>query len=260
MKSYRYILCCFLTLFCFIGCQDATLSPLASNSVISEDTVPNDPIKPDPTPGDTLKKDTVIIGPTGADYFPLAVGNKWVYRIEESGNGLIRFERQIIGEEIWKNTGLEDNMNVFEGLDSFVYADSAASYNIVACKLKSGNVYTHLYDKFYYSSMGFMRKLLEMPLAAGKGWSNDFAGRSEIFNVEMKFDTTFGGYELKDCIAVLKFEYVKSTGKTTQLARTVYAPNIGIIKEELLSADGQQSCIMILTEYVTGGKNKYLNN
>lgn len=257
MKSYRYILCYFLTLFCLIGCQDATLDPLASNGAITKDTVPTDTIIPDPTPSDTLKKDTIIIGPTGADYFPLAVGNKWVYRIEESAAGLAGFERYISGKETQKNTGLEDSIDVFEGFDAFVYADSAASYNIAACKLKSGSVYTHLYDKFYFSSLGFLRKLLEMPLAAGKGWSNDFVGRSEIFNVEMKFDTTFGGYELKDCIAVLKFEYVKSTGVTTQLARTVYAPNIGIIKEEVLYADGQQPRVMILTEYVTGGTSKY---
>jgi hypothetical protein len=163
---------------------------------------------PEPTPGETIKP---------SDYYPLNVGNKWVYLGD--GNEYASFSREVIYREGSFAQISEDNGGTV--VSTVIDISDTALKAIYS----SGEEYDM--DNLIGSEPNTNQIIIKAPLEQGTFWTNDGNTR-EIINITSVATTPAGVFE--ECIAV------KTTGDGYYIIE-YYKKGLGMVLSEFHSGD-----------------------
>jgi hypothetical protein len=165
--------------------------------------------------GDWLSAPVLLrANPLPADYFPLAVGNRWVY---ESSEGT----ETAPAVESWEVISQRDHTFVVRIQQPFVTTEGVTEY-FVSAPDGIGQVSGAVGSQEPRPSAP--RFFLKAPLTAGASWKNG-DGRYAITAVGEPVTVPAGSFT--DCIEVTRW----STGGTATVI-TLYAPGVGMVQRE----------------------------
>lgn len=172
------------------------------------------------------------------DYYPLKIGNKWTYKF---GN---KSSTQII--EIIK---YEENDNAFVFQQTTLlgtFAPMTVSDLISKKSKKVNRIASMPYGSYAWEYLSKPEVILQFPLSIGSTWKTAYHGDKETFKVLSKITLKVSAGEFKN---VFKIKLVTQVGEGQVTSYRYYAPNVGLIKEEMAREDGTISTIIELKSY-----------
>lgn len=171
------------------------------------------------------------------DYYPLAVGNEWVY-VFMKGKGSEK-TKKITVKEYDKETGAYLLSTIFK----LGAATPIMSQEVVE---KRGKYILHLGDRGGLFGTGDWDyetyPLLELPFKIGKKWEHGDENHKHNYEVINKIDLRINGQIYKDVYVV------RHINQDRVATLEYYAPNIGMIKET--SEDGEVTILELISSEI----------